>query len=185
MLFNFKPKPKTKPTVNIKPDKLTSDFFKAQQRSLNPQRFKLYKTNSQKQMRIFLVFCIVMTVLGLAGLISELGFNYRIFNLQTTVFITLAFQGAFGVYIARNNLDNNKYFVSWDEKELNYHLPNMKEPVIIRLSEISKIEREPQKIRIELKTGEAKYFSFTYFYFPTRTTILDFFEELGIMTKKD
>jgi hypothetical protein len=122
-----------------------------------------------------------MTFLGLAGLISELGFKYRIFNLQTSLFVMLIFQGAIGVYIARKNIGNNKYFVSWDENELNYHLPNNKEPENIRLSEIRKIERETQKIRIELKTGEIKYFGFNYFYFPTRTTILDFFE--GVKTE--
>jgi hypothetical protein len=122
-----------------------------------------------------------MTFLGLAGLISELGFKYRIFNLQTSLFVMLIFQRAIGVYIARKNIGNNKYFVSWDENELNYHLPNNKEPENIRLSEIRKIEREPQKIRIELKTGEIKYFGFNYFYFPTRTTILDFFE--GVKTE--
>jgi hypothetical protein len=121
-----------------------------------------------------------MIVLGLVGLISELGFNYRIFNLQSSVFFALTFQGAIGVYIARKNNDNIKYFVSWDENELNYHLPNNNEPVNIRLTDIRKIERESQKIRIELKTGEVKYFGFTYFYFPTRTTILEFFERLKI-----
>jgi len=145
---------------------------------MEPKRFQLYKTNSQQQMRIYLVFCIVMIVLGLAGLISALGFNYRIFNLQTSLFVMLIFQGAIGVYIARNNIDNNKYFVLWDENELNYHLPNNIEPVNIRLSEIRKIEQEPQRIRIELKTGAVKYFGYTYFYFPTRTTILDFFERI-------
>ncbi len=145
---------------------------------MEPKRFQLYKTNSQQQMRFVLVFSFVMIVLGLVGLISELGFNYRIFNIQTTVYITLAFQGALGVYIARNNIDNNKYFVSWDENELNYHLPNNSEPVNIRLTEIRKIERESQKIRIELNPGEVKYFSFNYFYFPTRQTIFDYFESL-------
>jgi hypothetical protein len=127
-----------------------------------------------------------MTVLGLAGLISELGFNYMIFNLKTNFFVILAFQGAFGVYIARKNMDNIKYFVTWDENELNYHLPNNSEPVNISLAEIRKIERESQKIRIELKTGEVEYFGFNYFYFPTRTTILDFFEgvKLRIEDKK-
>ena len=131
-------------------------------------------------MRIYFVFCIVMIVLGMVGLISEFGFNYRIFNLQTSLFVMLIFQGAIGVYIARKNIDNIKYFVSWDENELNYHLPNNSGPVNIRLTEIRKVEREPQKIRIELKTGEVKYFGFTYFYFPTRTTILDFFEGIKL-----
>jgi hypothetical protein len=152
---------------------------------MEPKRFQLYKTNSQKQMRYFLVFSIIMIVLGLAGLISELGFNYRIFNLQTNLFVLLALQGAIGVFIARKNFDNIKYFVSWDENELNYHLPNNSEPVNIRLTEIRKIERESQKIRIELKTGEVKYFGFTYFYFPTRTTILDFFEGLKVRVEQD
>ena len=146
---------------------------------MEPKRFQLYKTNPVL-IKLYFVFCIVMTVLGLAGLVSELAFNYRIFNLQTSFFVLLAFNGAFGVYIAWKNFESVKYFVSWNENELNYHLPNMKEPEIIRLSEISKIEREPQKIRIELKTGEVKYFRFTYFYFPTRTTILDFLEELKV-----
>lgn len=136
-------------------------------------------------MRFYLVFSIIMTVLALASLIIEWVFDYRIFDFQTLpLFIMLALQGAIGVYIARKNLDNIKYFVSWDENELNYHLPNNKEPVNIRLTDIRKIEREPQKIRIELKTGEVKYFSFSYFYFPTRTTILDFFEELIVRVNK-
>jgi len=122
-----------------------------------------------------------MIVLGLAGLISELGFSYRIFKLQSSVFFAFTFQGAIGVYIARKNMDNIKYFVSWDENELTYHLPNNSEPENIMLTDIRKIKREPQKIRIELKNGEVKYFGFTYFYFPTRTTILDFFE--GLKTK--
>ena len=184
MLLIFKPKPKTKTTVNIKPDKLTSDFFKAQQRSLNPQQFQLYKINPVL-MKLYFMFCVIMTVFGLAGLVSELAFNYMIFNLQTSFFVLMAFNGAFGVYIALKNFDSIKYFVSWDENELSYHLPNNKETEIIRLSEISKIVREPQKIRIELKTHEIKYFSFTYFYFPTRTTILDFFEGVRVKVEEE
>jgi hypothetical protein len=121
-----------------------------------------------------------MTGFGLVGLISELGFNYMILNLQTSLFVMLAFQGAIGVFIARNNLENIKYFVSWNDNELNYHLPNNKEPENIRLTDIRKIERKTQKIRIELKNKEVKYFSFNYFYFPTRTTILEFFETMRI-----
>ena len=99
-------------------------------------------------MKFYFVFCVIMTVFGLAGLVSELVFNYMIFNLQTSFFVLLTFNGAFGVYIARKNFDSIKYFASWDENELNYLLPNMKEPENLRLSEISKIERETQKIKI-------------------------------------
>lgn len=151
---------------------------------MKSKRFQLYKINPVL-MKLYFVFCIVMTVLGLAGLVSELAFNYRIFNLQTSFFVLMAFNGAFGVYISRKNFDSIKYFVSWDENELSYHLPNMKEPEIIWLAEIGKIVRETQKIRIELKTGEVKFFSFTYFYFPTRTTILDFFEGVRVRVEEE
>ncbi len=134
-------------------------------------------------MKPYLAFCIVMTVCGAIGLITDQGFNYKILNLQTSVFVVMAMQGAIGVYIARNNMENIKYFVSWDDKELSYHLPNNSEPLNISFPDILKIEREPQKIRIELKNNEVKYFSFNYFYFPTRTTILDFFE--GLKTRQE
>lgn len=143
---------------------------------MEPRRFQLYKMNPIS-MKLYLVFCIIMTVLGLAGLVSELVFNYRIFKLQTSFFVLLAFNGAFGMFISLKNFDSLKYFVSWDENKIQYHLPNNKEQEIIQLSEIRKINREPQKIRIELKTGEVKHFSFNYFYFPVRKTILDFFDE--------
>ncbi len=140
-------------------------------------RFQVYKTNA-KYMKFYLVFCVVMTCAGLTGLISELAFDYRFFNLQTTVFVFLALQGAFGIYISRKNIESNKYFVSWDKNQISYHLPNTNEPINIRLSEIRKVERGPQKIRIELNNSEIEYFSFNYFYFPHRATILSFFEEL-------
>ncbi len=149
---------------------------------METKRFQVYKINS-KLMKPYLAFCIVMTVCGAIGLITETGFNYRILNLQTSVFVVMAMQGAFGVYIVRNNMENIKYFVSWDDKELSYHLPNNSEPVNISFPDIRKIEREPQKIRIELKNNEVKYFSFNYFYFPTRTTILDFFK--GLKTRQE
>ena len=151
---------------------------------MKPKRFQLYKINPVL-MNLYFVFCIVMTVLGLAGFVSELVFNYMILNLQPSFFVLLAFNVAFGVYISRKNFDSIKYFVSWDENELSYHLPNMKEPEIIWLAEIGKIVRETQKIRIELKTGEVKFFSFTYFYFPTRTTILDFFEGVRVRVEEE
>lgn len=151
---------------------------------MEPKRIQLYKMNPVL-MKPYFVFCIVMTVLGLAGLTLKLVFKFTFLNVQTSVFVVLAFQGAIGLYIARKNFDSMKYFISWDENELHYHLPNSKNPEIIRLSEINKIEWETQKIRIDLKTGEVKYFSFTYFYFPTRTTILDFFEGVKVRTEEE
>ena len=65
---------------------------------------------------------------------------------------------------ARKNFDSTNYLVWSSDNELNHNLPNNKAHEIIQLSEIRKIEREPQKIRIELKTCEVKYFGFTYFF---------------------
>ena len=122
---------------------------------------------------------LVMSIVGLLGIIIIIiSDNPKFLKLEIFSYILLLWQGILGIFLARNNLKNVKYFVSWDENELHYHLPNNSEPVNIRLTEIRKIEREPQKIRIELKPGEVKYFRFNNFYFPTRQTIFDYFESL-------
>jgi hypothetical protein len=144
-------------------------------------QFQVYKVKS-KYIGVSLVLSVAMVVFGFVGILVYLFANeFKMFGLNTSSFVLLFFQGVFGLYISRKAVSDRKYFVSWNDSELSYFMPNNKEPVNIRLSDIWNIERESQKIRIELKTGEVKYFSFTYFYFPTRTTILEFFE--GIKTK--
>lgn len=145
---------------------------------METRRFQVYKTNS-KGNRIWLILMLVMSIAGLLGiLIILISDNPKFLQLEIFSYILLLWQGILGIFIARNNLKNLKYFVSWDDNEIQYLLPKNKEIQIIKIQDIQSVEKTNQEFRIELKNNEIKNFSFIYFYFPTRQTILDYFETL-------
>jgi hypothetical protein len=144
---------------------------------MEPNTFKLYKI-SKKQNTIYLVLTITMLIIGIAGFILQTVSDIEFFMGNTTLYIMFAFQGAIGIFIARNNMKAVEYFVSWDDNEIRYQLPNTKEFESIRIEDIKSIEKASQEIQIKLNNNEIKHFKFVYFYFPKRTTILDYFEAL-------
>lgn len=122
---------------------------------------------------------LVMSIAGLLGiLIILISNNPKFLKLEIFSYILLLWQGILGIFLARNNLKNLKYFVSWDDNEIQYLLPKNKEIQIIKIQDIQSVEKTNQEFRIVLKNNEIKNFSFIYFYFPTRQTILDYFETL-------
>lgn len=145
---------------------------------METRRFQVYKTNS-KGNRIWLILMLVMSIAGLLGiLIILISDNPKFLKLEIFSYILLLWQGILGIFLARNNLKNLKYFVSWDDNEIQYLLPKNKEIQIIKIQDIQSFEKTNQEFRIVLKNNEIKNFSFIYFYFPTRQTILDYFETL-------
>jgi hypothetical protein len=145
---------------------------------METRRFQVYKTNS-KGNRIWLILMLVMGIAGLLGiLIILISDNPKFLKLEIFSYILLLWQGILGIFLARNNLKNLKYFVSWDDNEIQYLLPKNKEIQIIKIQDIQSVEKTNQEFRIVLKNNEIKNFSFIYFYFPTRQTILDYFETL-------
>lgn len=145
---------------------------------METRRFQVYKTNS-KGNRIWLILMLVMSIAGLLGiLIILISNNPKFLKLEIFSYILLFWQGILGIFLARNNLKNLKYFVSWDDNEIQYLLPKNKEIQIIKIQDIQSVEKTNQEFRITLKDNEIKNFSFIYFYFPTRQTILDYFETL-------
>lgn len=145
---------------------------------METRRFQVYKTNS-KGNRIWLILMLVMSIAGLLGiLIILISDNPKFLKLEIFSYILLLWQGILGIFLARNNLKNLKYFVSWDDNEIQYLLPKNKEIQIIKIQDIQSVEKTNQEFRIVLKNNEIKNFSFIYFYFPTRQTILDYFETL-------
>lgn len=145
---------------------------------METRRFQVYKTNS-KGNRIWLILMLVMSIAGLLGiLIILISNNPKFLKLEIFSYILLLWQGILGIFLARNNLKNLKYFVSWDDNEIQYLLPKNKEIQIIKIQDIQSVEKTNQEFRIVLKNNEIKNFSFIYFYFPTRQTILDYFETL-------
>jgi hypothetical protein len=147
---------------------------------METKRFKVYKTNS-KGNRIWLILMLVMSIVGLLGIIIILiSDNPKFLKLEIFSYILLLWQGILGIFLARNNLKNEKYFVSWDDNKIQYQLPKDKEPVLIKIQDVQSVEKTNQEFRITLKDNETKSFSFNYFYFPTRQTIFDYFESLKI-----
>ncbi len=144
---------------------------------MEPTTFKLYRI-SKKQNIIYLVLTIIMFVVGIVGFILSSVIDVEFFMSKTTVYIMFAFQGAFGIFIARNNIKAVEYFVSWDNNEIRYQLPDIKTLETIKIEDIKSVEKAPQEIQIKLNNNEIKHFKFVYFYFPKRTTILDYFESL-------
>ena len=144
---------------------------------MEPSTFQLYKI-SKKQNTIYLVLTIIMFVSGIVGVILISFFDIELFYGKTALYTMFVFQGGLGIYIARNNFKAADYFVSWDDKEIRYNLPCNKELETIKIDDIKSIDKEPQDIQIKLKNNESKHFKFTYFYFPKRQNILDYFESL-------
>lgn len=141
-------------------------------------QFQVYKTNSKGNI-IWLILMLVMSIAGLLGiLIILISNNPKFLQLEIFSYILLLWQGILGIFLARNNLKNLKYFVSWDDNEIQYLLLKNKEIQIIKIQDIQSVEKPNQEFRIVLKNNEIKNFSFIYFYYPTRQTILNYFETL-------
>jgi hypothetical protein len=141
-------------------------------------RFQVYKTN-YKANKIILVLFATMSFFAIWGfttiLISE---NQKLLGISISSYVIFLMQSIPGIVLVLKNLKNDKYFFSWDENEIQYHLPNNKEPVFIKIGDIKSVEKVNQVIKITLTNSEIKNFNFTYFYFPNRQKILDFFESL-------
>jgi hypothetical protein len=144
---------------------------------MEPNTFKLYKI-SKKQNVIYLVLTITMLIIGLTGFVIPFVSDIEFFMGNTSMYIMFAFQGVIGIFIARNNIKAVKYFVSWDDNEISYQLPDNETLETIKIEDIKSIEKAPQEIKIKLNNNEIKHFKFVYFYFPKRTTILNYFELL-------
>jgi hypothetical protein len=141
-------------------------------------RFQVYKINT-KGNKTWLILMVIMSIIGLLGIsIILISGDPEFLKLEINSYVFLLMQGVLGFFLARNNLKNEKYFVSWNDNEIQYLLPKNKEPEIIRIADIQSVEKTNCEFRITLKNNEIKNFSFNYFYFPTRQAIFDYFETI-------
>lgn len=139
-------------------------------------RFQVYKI-SLKSTRKLLILWSIMCVFGLWGILTIwLSENLKLLGVTIASYVLFLMQGFLGIVIALKNFKSIKYFVSWDDNEIQYQLPNNKEPEIIRIEDIQSVEKTNRDFRNTLKNNEIKNFSFNYFYFPTRQTIFEYFE---------
>jgi hypothetical protein len=141
-------------------------------------RFQVYKINA-KGNKTSLILMAIMSIVGLLGILIILfSGNPEFLKLKINSYVLFLLQGLLGIVLVRNTIKNEKYFVSLKDDEIQYLLPKNKELETIRIQDIQSIEKTNRDFRIMLKNNEIKNFSFYYFYFPTRQTIIDYFESL-------
>ena len=140
---------------------------------------RVYKTNPQYN-NIYIALYLLLCCTGLAGIVAMLflGKTFPSFLNEASYFLLL-FNGLLGIFIIRKNKFNRKYFVAWDDQEINYHLPKSKTPETIKNEDIKSIKKSIGKVDIELRNGDIKQFNLNHFFFPERKTIGEFFDEIN------
>ena len=92
-------------------------------------------------------------------------------------YLTLSLQGVIAWGLGFKTIQNEKYFVEWDDESIRWWLPKNKEIETIKISEIRSIEIEKLLVKIGLDDKQ-KIFNLKFFYYPERKTIQQKFEEI-------
>ena len=92
-------------------------------------------------------------------------------------YLILSIQGIIAWCLGWKTIQNEKYFVEWDDESIRWWLPKSKEIETIKISEIRSIEIEKFLVRIRLNDKQ-KIFSLKFFYYPERNIIQQKFEEI-------
>jgi hypothetical protein len=145
---------------------------------METKRFQVYRI-SIKANKIILAFVVAMSIFSLWGILTILITDkQKLLGVSIPGYLIFLMQSVLGIYLTWRNFKNEKYFVSWDDNEIRYQLPKDKEAVLIKIEDIQSVEKTNREFRITLTNNDIKNFTFNYFYFPTRQTILDYFESV-------
>jgi len=142
-------------------------------------RIQVYKTSTKRDQKIVIFAGIILSIFCLlAILIILISGNPKFLKFEMPAYILVLIQSiswpVFTIIVSKKE----KYFVSWDDNEIQYLIPKNKEIETIKINDIHSIEKTNLEFKISLKNNEIKNFSFYYFFFPKRKEILDFFESL-------
>ena len=113
------------------------------------ERLKIYKAK-RGFTNFFIVFGSIFLLVGL-GLIIESAMNKT--NLEWTS-IMFALQGILFVLLGYQNLRSGKYFIEWNDVQVNYLLPNNNGIETIIFSKIKNVRIDLFEIHLDL--GESK-----------------------------
>ena len=113
------------------------------------ERLKIYKAK-RGFTNFFIVFGSIFLLVGL-GLIIESAMNKT--NLEWTS-IMFALQGILFVLLGYQNLRSGKYFIEWNDVQVNYLLPNTNGIETIIFSKIKNVRIDLFEIHLDL--GESK-----------------------------
>lgn len=140
--------------------------------------------NKSKYSKVYLVICAGCILVGLIGLIVSLFNRSFIPLINEGGLFALLFNGIISFLIVRDSMRKAKYFVSWNDNEINYLLPKSDRVELIPFDNIESIEVKMGEVIIGLNNDQKKHFNLNYFYFPERTTVVDFFKEIKSRIEK-
>jgi len=150
---------------------------------MKPAYIPIYNVKTTS-LKVLLAIAIILGVIGIGSIIDYLflGHSWRITN-HLFVSIFLILQSASSIFIVIQGFRNTKYFVAWNESEINYLLPKSKQMETIALNEIKSIQFENQLIVITLKNQDELAFNLNYLYLPQRNRVREYFQAIKEQTE--
>ena len=141
--------------------------------------------NKSKHTRLYLILFFGLILIGLIGIVMTYVFKTSFIPfLNEAAYFVLFFNGIITCWIIWDSAKKAKYFVEWNNSEINYLLPKSDKTESIKFENIKSIDVNPSDVIITLNNSEIKHFDLSLFFFPERQVIIDFFEEnKGKLTK--
>jgi len=117
------------------------------------EKIKVFK-GSPAFGKFYIIAGCLFALLGLIVTVKNLtdGFDPQ-FRTGDWSFILFTFQGILFLIMGWSFVNSRKYFIQWDENELNYLLPDTKKIRTIRLNDIQSVNIKLFEIVVDLKEG--------------------------------
>jgi hypothetical protein len=100
-------------------------------------------------------------------------------SLNESSYFVFLFNGVIWILMIRDSMKKEKYFVSWNDREINFLLPKSDKEESVRIENIKSLKISRSNIEIGLKNNESRHFNLNYFFYPERQVIIDFFEDIN------
>ncbi|HKL32978.1 MAG TPA: hypothetical protein VJ919_10600 [Tangfeifania sp.] len=150
---------------------------------MKPAYIPIYNVKTTS-LKVLLTIAVILGIFGLAGIVDYLFLN-KSWQISDQLFLSifLILQSASSVFIINQGFRNTKYFVAWNENEINFLLPKSKQMETIPLNEIKSVQFEKHIVKITLKNNEVKHFNLNYLFLPKKRQVAEYFEILKSRTE--
>jgi hypothetical protein len=140
----------------------------------------LYRRNrNENSIKFFMILAVLLFLVGLVGLGFNLFLEERNF-LDLPLWNSLSFItiGAINTFLLIKNLQNKRYYISWNEKAIIFLLPKQKVLELVIINDIKHIIISDRDIKLILNNGQQKRINLNFIYLPKREMVKTFFEYL-------
>ena len=118
------------------------------------ERIVIYQ-GKKRGSKIFMIYAIIIFLIGILFLIYRLIAGFRIgFPDGDWNSVLVPVLGIFFFFSEYSKFKMKDFFIEWDDEILSYLLPNSKETVTIKLSDIKKVEIDLLDIKMQVSEKE-------------------------------